>query len=460
MAETRRDVEIQLKARDAYSGEFEKLNARIKALAGEITQPFTEASRSIGNLFKAVAAGGAVSGGLTVLTALTKGFRGDAEGAAEALGRLPFGIGRIVGDVRALKEAFTGMERFNESLESAVKHSEAMRAAMEASAAASAKARESVRDITIATQDRIALLKAQGEFDREHIAILAQGRALEEKARQASAEVFARFKETTESVRDRVNALKEEREVLRSELDKTPSPATVGLNMEIRRRIREIDMEIKAQERLAVVEGGRFEMSRRALVEEKALLQEEIRLRLIDLATREGAAAQREREVIKEAREKIAKQAQEAIRAEMDRLSRIRSVEFEIEQIRLRAQGKVFEAEKLAIEQSIRLRIEAARKAGDAELEAKLKVLQVEQMAALAARHSATSTRPGGVQPLETRFLTRAPESAFSEANSAEARRVEALRMEVQRLREVSEESKETLKRIERDRTIIRVENN
>lgn len=369
MAETRRDVEIQLKARDAYSGEFEKLKRRIQGVRAQGVDGGFGASATE-SLAKAVRLTGQVQAALASVNVITATIRGDTEGALQAVRQLPFGLGTVAGILEGIIGQFIGLDKALEKLNGAKKDL----ADQEAFSQALTRTREQIAGVNKQLEEQLRLARAS-ETDRPFLQV--------EQA-----------------------------------LD-----ATLAKIEEIRRK------SPAAQGAIALA------------------IQEAIN-RAQDLAD------ERYRDLIRQRREEAAKEA----KRQADELM---SVESEILQQRLRMQGRALDAQLEAIRESFRKRIEAAREANQIELAERLRALERLQIEE-AKRQAGVGREPErrGVQPLETRFLTRAPETAFSEANSAEARRVEALRMEVQRLREVSEESKETLKRIERDRTIIRVENN
>lgn len=453
MAATKRDVEIALKARDAYSAEFDKLRDRINGVSKDVSGTVRDATTAFGNLFKTIAAGGAVSGFFSTATASVKLIRGDLEGAADAMQRLPFGIGKIFGEMRAFHDALTNIDEFTSALDAARKHSEAMFAAQQSAAVAVGRSRESVEAITTATKNRVAMLKASSEFERDRLQVLAEASAIEEKAREASAEVFRSTTEATAAARARAAALLDELQkaiALKDELGFNPEEHAA-----LAQRIALLRDNVAQAERMVSLEEARLELSRRSLVEEKNLLQEETRLRLEALSQRHAEETEKR---LAESKDAIKKRADAALDAERDRLSRIKSVESEIEQLRLRSLGKVSDAERVAITEAMRIRIDAAREAGDAELESRLRALQTARLAAIKDRPSSSS--PGGITPFEARFLTRVPTSAFTTANSQEAQRIAELKAIMAQTKEVAIEQLAALEAMRKEATLIRVENN
>ena len=101
MAQTKRDVEIMLKARDAYSVEFDKLQGRIGGVRAAATKGMGETSSAVDQLARAFRAFGAGQGIFSSATAAVSIFKGDMQSAVDALKQLPFGIG---GATRAMDE--------------------------------------------------------------------------------------------------------------------------------------------------------------------------------------------------------------------------------------------------------------------------------------------------------------------------------------------------------------------
>lgn len=399
MAETRRDVEIGLKARDAYSGEFAKLSKRIEGVRAEAAG----IAGSLGGM-KAMAAGfatiGGAQGAVQLATAAVKAFRGDAEGAAEVLERLPFGIGGVVRSLRELTDATKGMGELRERLDEASKAAQQL--ARENATAFSAlqgnltafgpfaeKLREEIRLLSVEGLDR--------EAEQAAIAAEARGRALE----QMNDRLRASAQAAQQAARHEAQALREELALVREEYHKTGS----------------IKRAIELQERKAQLEG------------------------LID---RRDAEAEAARKVLE-----LQEQQIPAIQRLIDERNRL--------------EREAVEERRRLHQQEIDERLERERQAQQERtaLEEKRLTEERQREQDRLLRAAQQRVQPSGVAPIGARFITRAPEGLFAaQRGTAEAQLLARMNALQQQGIETTKEVRDILTRIERDRTIIRVENN
>lgn len=368
MAATKRDVEIALKARDAYSAEFDKLNKRISGIQhagadGGFGQSATE------SLSRAVRAAGQVQAVINSITVLTATFRGDTEAALTAVKQLPFGLGSvatafegIIGQVIGLNEALAELNK-----------AKAAEIEQKTFAANLNQTREQVAAINDQLRKQIELANAS-ELDRPFVQI--------EQA-----------------------------------LDGTLSKLE------------------NLSKKLGTSEGAISIAIREAITQANRL-----------------ADSQRE-ELLRQRREESTAEARK-------RADELLAIDSELLQAQRRLVGDAVGAQIESIREGYRQRIAAAREANKIELADRLETLRDMDVAEVQRRAKAKQERPGGIPAFESRFLTRAPQSFFTEANSQEARRIAELKAEVARLKEVVDGAAASLETIVRDRTIIRVENN
>ncbi len=105
------------------------------------------------------------------------------------------------------------------------------------------------------------------------------------------------------------------------------------------------------------------------------------------------------------AQAELAKAREADAERERERLSQIRAVEDEAEILKLRRVGRVLDAELLAIQREFEARVEAANKAGDADLAKRLAVLRAEREAVARANEAQRREQERQQQAAERRQL-------------------------------------------------------
>ena len=350
MAATKRDVEIALKARDAYSAEFDKLNARINGMRSSAVKGMADTSTAVDQLARSFRAFGAVQGIFNVATSAINLFKGDFQSAVDELKRLPFGIGPVVQAIESFESSILGVT---------------------------------------AAEERLKKVQAD---------LLIQQRQLADRRKEVAGN-----EQSIERIREQARKAFEIESI--PELD---PEGTTGFRRKFKELNQEREAAVKALDALA--------REKLTVRQEKELL--ETRRLVYDLfGLRQIALRMQQQEEIKAMRERAA----EETRLTEERLNKTRDA-----------------IRKQAFDRREDLRLEAEE----------------------ARRKALASITPVGVGAFDTRFLIRAPQSFFTEANSQEARRITELKAEVSRLKEVVDGAAASLETIVRDRTIIRVENN
>lgn len=379
MAQTSRDVEIGLKARDAYSGEFEKLSKRIEGVRRETAAYARQ------------------------ISAQTKSMAGD-------VARSIFGVEK---GMRAIDDSFkavtTSIEDFRRG--SITAFDAAMRSA----------------EGFIESLQKIPVAGSLGSLLAQGVDAIMPGLSMADEARNRAA-VDALIERT--AIEERIA---NEREAIAER-----SAAAIKKTGEAIRKQLEIE-SISTTDRLGT-EGFDRRMAQ--------LRQEELD-RFAELKRLREAASD------------------DAQRAEIDRLKKHLGDLFDLRFQALRDEQarEVFAMQEARRAEHDRHRAELDRRL-EREREAAAREAEIQRRAREAAAaderlraFNASRLNPG-IEAIEGRFITRAPQSAFAESNSHEARRIAELKQLMREHLAETKRTNESLARIERDKTIIRVENN
>lgn len=163
MAETKRDVEITLRARDAYSAEFNKLKGQIAATK-QMSPDGGFGASATETLAKTLTLVGKVQAAMVTVNVLTNTFKGEHEAALQAIRQMPFGLGMVAQVWEKLIGMAIGMP---EVLERLAKAQEDLRE-QEAFGAALDRTRLGLEAINDALEQQLRLERAS-ELDRPFI---------------------------------------------------------------------------------------------------------------------------------------------------------------------------------------------------------------------------------------------------------------------------------------------------
>lgn len=448
------NIDILITAQDQYSKVLDDAKRRVRDLDLSVPErAVRDVSGFVDQFAKSFAAIGGAKGALDVATAAVQLFRGQTEQAVETLEKLPFGVGKAIKSAHDLIDVVTDLTATLEALAAAEKKVEDAATATGKAGAAADDAAGAVHRMNQATADRVQLLQSQDEFDRAHIAALIDQRQKIDEATKASAALWSQQKELAEAHRAEAAALRaqaDEYERTSAEFDQPWKIRESARRLRVQARDKETDADL--------LERNALERERTGLLRTRDLLEQETSLRLAEIDRQKTAAESALEDRLKREREAIARQSDNARARERERVDSVRSIEAEILEIRLRTAGKEAEAQRVAIREQLRQRLEAARLAGDAETEAALKRLQAARLAAVIDRVSPASN--GGIQPFESRFLNAAPQRFFADANRQQAARLAELKQIMSQSKEVAIKQLAALDWMKANTTLIQVENN
>lgn len=363
---------------DGIEKQFVRTLGRMSSMAGP--QLLQEIPRAMG----------VAKAAITALDVAFSAANGNITDAAEALKKMPFGIGETARAAESLLGHLTGI---TSEIEKQKKMAEDMNAAYDAQLKAISTVKAYMADTAKVRQDEIArtVLSRLTGADKE----------------KAQAEI---------SARQRIDQERARAKTVLEELDRNL--------VLMQSKVRSLSAAGRTTGELTVITKAMEDIEKKKQAIQKSLQQTEYSI----LTTRNFEIAEIDRrageERIKQAKktaeelEKVARaEAKAAAEAARDRAERIRVIEADTVATRLRIQGKEKEAELHLLDQDFKKRVQDAYAAGDKQLGRALVDQWVAKMDEINLKYATRATtrktleEPPGINPLESQFLRYLPGS-------------------------------------------------